>query len=169
MSATPAPPSAAVPTPSPATTSAPLISHRNLPLLLLQAREAVITRFRPLLNEQGLTEQQWRIIRTLLERGPMEPRELVQICQISSPSLTGILARMTDTGLVARERMPHDQRRILISLTEQSRQLSAALAPQIEAAYQQMQTQLGAEFMHQLEVLLDDLIDRLGAPEVVGE
>ncbi len=146
--------------------SSPFIHHRNLPLLLLQAREAVIARFRPLLNEQGLTEQQWRIIRTLLERGPMEPREIVQVCQISSPSLTGILARMTDTGLVARERVPHDQRRILISVTEQSRQLAASLAPQIEAAYQQMENQLGADFMRQLEVLLDDLSSRLDSPEV---
>jgi homoprotocatechuate degradation regulator HpaR len=143
---------------------APVIHHRNLPLLLLQAREAVIARFRPVLNEHGLTEQQWRIIRTLLERGPMEPREIVQICQISSPSLTGILARMSDTGLVARERMSHDQRRVLISLTAQSCALAATLAPQIEAAYQLMASQLDAEFMGRLYAQLDELVSRLGGP-----
>ena len=34
------------------------LPHRNLPLLLLQAREAVIANFRPILNAHGLTEQQ---------------------------------------------------------------------------------------------------------------
>ena len=40
--------------------------HRNLPLLLLHAREGVIGQFRPILNAHGVTEQQWRIIRALL-------------------------------------------------------------------------------------------------------
>jgi hypothetical protein len=38
----------------------PRFAHRNLPLLLLQARESVIGRFRPVLNAHGVTEQQWR-------------------------------------------------------------------------------------------------------------
>lgn len=136
-------------------------SHRNLPLLLLQVREAVISQFRPLLNEHGLTEQQWRIIRTLLERGSLEPRELVQICQISSPSLTGILARMADTGWVARTRLAHDQRRVLISLTDQSRHLATVLVPRIEAIYQAIEGHIGREFMQQFEATLDGLLARL--------
>ena len=67
-------------------------THRNLPLLLLQARENVIARFRPNLNAHRVTEQQWRIVRALLERGPMEQREIVAVCHISSPSLAGVLA-----------------------------------------------------------------------------
>ena len=137
------------------------LPHRNLPLLLLQAREAVISRFRPLLHEQGLTEQQWRIIRTLLERGPLEPRELVQICHISSPSLTGILARMTDTGWIARERMAHDQRRVLVSLTPQSHQAAEALAPRIEALYRHIEGYMSPEFMQQFYATLDLLIARM--------
>ncbi len=137
------------------------LPHRNLPLLLLQAREAVISRFRPLLHEHGLTEQQWRILRTLLERGPLEPRELVQICHISSPSLTGILARMSDTGWIARERMAHDQRRVLISLTAQSHQVAEALAPRIEALYRHIEGHIGPEFMQQFYATLDALITRM--------
>ncbi len=40
------------------------LTHRNL---LLQAREGVMARFRPILNAHGITEQQWRIVRGLLE------------------------------------------------------------------------------------------------------
>ena len=51
------------------------------------------SRFRPILNAHGVTEQQWRIIRVLIDSGPREPREIVTLCGISSPSLAGILAR----------------------------------------------------------------------------
>src|SRR5512134_2297423 len=93
-------------------------AHRNLPMLLLRAREGVLAHFRPILKAHGVTEQQWRIVRVLMEEdGPLEPRQLVERCCISSPSLTGILARMAELGLVARERLGHDQRRVLVSLT----------------------------------------------------
>jgi hypothetical protein len=78
--------------------TADLPCHRNLPLLLLQARERVIANFRPALNAAGVTEQQWRIVRALLEQGPLEPRQIVGLCAISSPSLAGVLARMDDLG-----------------------------------------------------------------------
>ena len=39
--------------------------HRNLPRLLLQAREAVMTHTRPSLREHGLSDQQWRVLRVL--------------------------------------------------------------------------------------------------------
>ena len=52
------------------------LHHRNLPLLLLQARERVLSHFRPLLNANGVTEQQWRIVRVLYEVPSLEPREI---------------------------------------------------------------------------------------------
>ena len=44
-----------------ATTTA--FKHRNLPRLLLQAREAVMTNTRPSLRVHGLSDQQWRVLR----------------------------------------------------------------------------------------------------------
>ena len=41
---------------------------RSLPMQLLRAREAVMQRFRPMLHQHGVTEQQWRVIRVLVER-----------------------------------------------------------------------------------------------------
>jgi len=82
------------------TNATPVIHHRNLPLLLLQSREAVLARFRPLLNQQGVTEQQWRVIRALDQVGPMAPRQIGSMCCISSPRMAGILARMDDMGLI---------------------------------------------------------------------
>lgn len=149
--------------PANAVASPATFTHRNLPLLLLQAREGVFAHFRPILQAHGLTEQQWRVIRALLEQGaPLEPRQIVQVCRISSPSLAGILARMDELGLVARERLPHDQRRVLVSLTARSRALAAAMAPQIEAVYADIEAHIGADRMGRFYATLDELIEVMG-------
>jgi homoprotocatechuate degradation regulator HpaR len=140
----------------------PAFSKRNLPLLLLQARESVIRRFRPVLSAHGLTEQQWRVLRIVAERGPTEPRELVELCALSSPSLAGILARMDDLGLISRERMESDQRRILVSITPRSRALVARIAPQVDGIYEEIDAALGQGFNEQLYEMLDRVVAVLG-------
>ena len=142
--------------------------HRNLPLLLLQAREGVMARFRPILNAHGITEQQWRIVRALLELGPLEPRQIVTLCAISSPSLAGVLARMDDLGLVRRQRLDHDARRVQVSLTPRSRALARQLAPQIEAVYADIERRIGHGFTQEFYATLDDLIARLDEPQDEG-
>lgn len=142
-----------------------IISRRNLPLLMLQAREAVFSRFRPILNEAGLTEQQWRVVRALLERGPLEPRQIGEICCLTSPSLAGILARMDDLGLVQRERLSHDQRRVLVSVSRAGEALARRLAPKIEATYKEFEDEVGSKLTNDLYQVLDRLIEKLGIEE----
>ncbi len=140
--------------------------HRNLPMLLLHAREQVIARFRPILNEHGITEQQWRVVRTLIDTGPLEPREIGELCRISSPSLAGVLSRMEELGYVRRKRLEHDQRRQRVSLTPRSRSLSARMAPQIEATYRDLESVIGVEFSTRFYQALDELIGALSAQPV---
>jgi homoprotocatechuate degradation regulator HpaR len=140
------------------------LRHRNLPLLLLQAREQVIARFRPILNAHGITEQQWRIVRALIDTGPLEPREIGDLCRISSPSLAGVLSRMEELGYIKRKRLDHDQRRLRVSLTPRSRTLGAAMAPQIEATYREIEAMIGTEFSTRFYRALDELIGALSVP-----
>ncbi len=136
--------------------------HRNLPLLFMQARESVFARFRPILNSVGITEQQWRVVRALLDHGPLEQRRLGAVCHLSNPSLAGILSRMEQLGFVARERLDHDQRRVKVSATPQGEALAAQLAPTIEATYRALQDELGAEFIDRLYSTLDEVVVKLG-------
>ncbi len=129
----------------------------------------MIARFKPLLNANGITEQQWRIVRALFEIGPLEPRQIVTLCGISSPSLAGVLARMQEMALVRRVRLDHDQRRVRVSLTPKSRKLAAAMAPQVEAAYAELETAVGPELVGQVYRLLDQLVIALAAQSDVGE
>ena len=132
--------------------------HRNLPLLLLQAREQLMRRFRPILNAHGITEQQWRIVRALLDVDGLEPRQIGEICGISSPSLVGILERMEDFGFVARDRVAHDQRRVRVTLTRKSKKLAERMAPDVEAEYQRMEEELGRELLARLYGDLDAIL-----------
>jgi homoprotocatechuate degradation regulator HpaR len=132
------------------------IAHENLPLLLLQVREGVLRRFRPVLLAHGFTEQQWRIIRAIHERGPLEPRHIGELCGLSSPSLAGMLARMDDAGMIKRTRIHNDQRRVIVALTAQSLRKVEKLAPEINATYDTIETLLGKKRAKQLIHILRD-------------
>ena len=142
-----------------------VIAHRNLPLLLLRAREDVIARFRPILHAHGVTEQQWRILRALAESEPraLEPRQICELCTLSSPSLTGVLARMDELRLVARRRVDADQRRLLVSLTPKSRAIVRRMAPLVEREYQALEAAVGRELVRDAYALLDRLSASLRA------
>lgn len=142
------------------------LRHRNLPQLLLRSREALMTHFRPMLAEFGLTEQQWRIVREIFEKGPLEPRQLCEACSISSPSIVGVLARMEETGLVARERMAHDQRRVRVSLTARGQRIARKLLPLIEKRYEQLEKSLGLRSMQEVYDALDALLARTPRAQV---
>ena len=137
------------------------LPNRNLPLLLLRAREGVMSQFRWILNQHGLTEQQWRVMRALLENDSMEPRQICETCQLLSPSLAGVLSRMEEMGLVKRKRMAADQRRVLVSITPRSRALARRMAPLIEAQYAELERALGGDLMAQTYQAIDRLLDRL--------
>lgn len=137
------------------------VSHRNLPMLLLRAREKMMERFRPLLTAHGLTEQQWRVIRALHEHGAMEPRQLSDVCTISSPSMAGVLARMEAMQLVVKERFPDDQRRVRVSLTATSLELVAALSAELEASYADIESQVGRDVVDRVYQAIDALLSGL--------
>jgi len=133
-------------------------AHRNLPRLLLQAREAVMAHARPGLREQGLSDQQWRVLRVLGEHGVVETGRVAREAFILGPSLTGVLSRMERDGLIRRERDSADQRRTVVEATAKGRKLMDQLAHSIEAHYAWMEQSLGKQKLGQLYDLLDELI-----------
>lgn len=131
--------------------------RQSLTLTLLQAREAAMSFFRPSLNEHGLTEQQWRIIRILEQHGELEIYQLAELACILKPSMTGVLVRMETAGMVHRRKAEQDQRRVLITLAEKGKASFESMSHCMEANYQRLQDQLGEEKLQTLLGLLDDL------------
>ncbi|WP_111860065.1 homoprotocatechuate degradation operon regulator HpaR [Acinetobacter sp. CFCC 10889] len=129
----------------------------SLTLALLQAREATMTYFRPALNEIGLTEQQWRVIRILYQYEELESNQLADFACILKPSLTGILNRMIEQKLILKRKDVNDQRINLISLTDAGQACFEQQAVKMEISYKKIQEQYGAEKLQQLMTMLNDL------------
>ncbi|WP_300558463.1 homoprotocatechuate degradation operon regulator HpaR [Limnohabitans sp. Rim8] len=143
--------------------------HRNLPRLLLEAREAVMLHTRPSLREHGLSDQQWRVLRVLGEHahesGGVETGRVATEAFLLGPSLTGVLARMERDGLIERQRCPLDARRTVVRATALGLAKVQALSQTIEAHYSWMAEHLGSPQLTALYNLLDQLI----ALEVPGD
>lgn len=143
--------------------------HRNLPRLLLQAREAVMAHTRPSLREHALSDQQWRVLRVLGEHAHesagIETGRVAREAYLLGPSLTGVLSRMERDGLIARERCAQDARRTVVRATAQGLAKVQDLSETIEAHYQWMEQQLGKDKLTQLYALLDEVI-ALETPDI---
>src|SRR5688500_8212720 len=133
--------------------------HRNLPRLLLQARESVMAHTRPSLREHGLSDQQWRVLRVLGEHGTVETGRVAREAYILGPSLTGVLARMERDGLIRRERDPADQRRTVVEATPKGLKLVDKLSRTVESHYDWMEKSLGKQKLAELYALLDEVIE----------
>lgn len=136
--------------------------HRNLPRLLLEAREAVMQHTRPSLREHGLSDQQWRVLRVLGEHADnpagVETGRVAREALLLGPSLTGVLGRMERDGLIARERCPQDARRTVVRATRAGLKLVGTLSQTIETHYQWLESRLGTARLAQLYALLDEVI-----------
>jgi homoprotocatechuate degradation regulator HpaR len=134
---------------------------RSLPMQLLRAREAMMVRFRPSLLDHGLSEQQWRVVRALMEEDDLEIGELGRRCCLKPASLSRLLPRLETDGIVARRGHATDQRRVIVSTTARGRELFATVAPLSETVYAEIAAALEPQRVAALYQLLDDVIARL--------
>ena len=129
----------------------------SVTLSLLQAREALMTHFRPALHDVGLTEQQWRIIRILAQFGELESTILADKACILKPSLTGIIRRLTEMDLVVRRRGDTDHRFVHIHLTQSGEDIFKKMSVEMERRYQKIHAKIGDEKMEKLLELLKEV------------
>tara|TARA_B100001939_G_scaffold226058_1_gene194584 strand:+ start:195 stop:644 length:450 start_codon:yes stop_codon:yes gene_type:complete len=104
------------------TESLPVL-HEQLCFALYTATHRIIRAYRPLLEPLGLTYVQYLVMLVLWESAPRSVGELGQQLHLDSGTLTPLLKRMEKSGLVLRERDSEDERRVLISLTDEGRNL----------------------------------------------
>jgi homoprotocatechuate degradation regulator HpaR len=135
---------------------------RSLPMQLMRARELVMRHFRPHLHEHELTDQQWRIIRALMEAEAIEIGDLSERCCIHPASLSRILPKLETSGLVSRRSNADDKRRVMVAIAPQGRRLFNSMAPESEASYAAIARKLGAKRLQDTYRVLDELIVALG-------
>jgi homoprotocatechuate degradation regulator HpaR len=98
-------------------------TSRSLPIALIRAREGVMYPIRKMLSETGITEQQWRVLRVLIEFGRMDTKTLADRSSLLFPSLTRIVATLREKGLVTQTRDDKDRRRQFIEITPEGQRI----------------------------------------------
>jgi len=140
--------------------------HRNLLGLLREARMVLNQQLWPYLRAHGLsiTEPQWRVVRALTRdelriKHGVETGRVAKDARILSPSLSGILARMEQSGLVTREKAPNDARLSIVKPTEKCLEIVESMREPLEAYYRWLEQRFGTENLAQLYRLLDMIIE----------
>lgn len=126
-------------------------------MLLLRARETVMLGFRSMLRENGLTEQQWRVLRALDRDVPVDASVLARSTFLLAPSLSRILPDLTTMGLISVAADERDQRRKLVRLTRHGAAVIETIAPLSEAIYADITERFGPDRLAQLQSLLVQL------------
>ncbi|MET7687476.1 MarR family transcriptional regulator [Streptomyces sp. NPDC005483] len=102
---------------------ASLLLDDQLCFALYAASRAVTARYRPLLDELGLTYPQYLVMLALWEQDSVSVRDLGMALQLESSTLSPLLKRLEAAGLLRRERRPDDERSVAVRLTDAGAQL----------------------------------------------
>lgn len=133
-------------------------SVEELPVLLQKAREIAVLQLRNLLATHDLTEQQWRVIRATFESGELNAQDLARKSAILGPSLSRILNRLEEDGILNRKVSAADQRELNISLTAKGKRLHNKVLPTLSTQFDELGKQIGNAKLEQLTNLLTYVI-----------
>lgn len=139
-----------------------LLLDQQFCFALYAASRAVTAAYRPLLEEMGLTYPQYVTMLVLWEQDGLTVRELGRRLQLDSGTLTPLLKRLQQSGLVSRERRRSDEREVEIRLTPQGRALHAQ-AERIPACLA-TRLRIGPEDMRRLRDELKQLAATINGP-----
>jgi homoprotocatechuate degradation regulator HpaR len=135
---------------------------RSLPMMLYRALDTVMPSFRKIFNDFGLTEQQWRVLRVLWEGDDITIRQLAEVTLIPAPSLVGIVDRLERDGLVARQRLTTDRRKVNVAVTQAGAELEDKIMPRVASAYVELKQSVDAETWSQVLVGLQRIAVQRG-------
>ncbi|MGP4063452.1 MarR family winged helix-turn-helix transcriptional regulator [Oceanobacillus sp. M65] len=116
-------------------------------------------RYRPLLEELNVTYPQYLVLLVLWETDRISVKALGKRLFLDSGTLTPMLKRMEEHGLIQRTRSKEDERVVEVVLTEQGKQ-SEEQAEQIPLRFIE-QTNLNEEEVNQLKQTLSKMLAQL--------
>ncbi|KAA8735047.1 MarR family transcriptional regulator [Acinetobacter qingfengensis] len=99
---------------------------------LYSANLALHQKYRSLLAPLGITYSQYLVMLVLWENDQLSVSEIGKRIFLESSTLTPLLKRIEILGLVKRQRSHHDERQVIIALTEQGKlmQKQALMIPE---------------------------------------
>lgn len=82
-------------------------------------------------RQAGITAAQWRFLRTLYVEEGVTQRELSRRVGVREPTTLRAVARLEKMGLVARQTVADDRRKVMLMLTDQGREQVSRLLPMV--------------------------------------
>jgi DNA-binding MarR family transcriptional regulator len=116
--------------------------------------------YNPYIREKGLTVSQLFVLLALYERDGMTPQELSSKLALNSSTLTGILDRLEQKGLVKREMNATDRRSIVIKLTDSAKKIKDELWHIYETVNGYLMSCLSQEELNRLHEIMGKLEKR---------
>lgn len=90
----------------------------QLCFLLYASSREMTKKYKPLLDKLELTYPQYLVLLLLWEQDTLTVKKLGELLALDSGTLTPMLKRMEQNGLIVRERSTEDERSVMIKLTE---------------------------------------------------
>jgi homoprotocatechuate degradation regulator HpaR len=137
-------------------------TSRSLAIAMLRAREAMMLSFRPVLAKHGFTEQQWRVLRVLGEKGTSDAGQVAFDACILAPSLSRIIGKLEKDNYISRFIDSKDGRRVNLSLTKTGQDTLNKIAPDMELIYKAIQKRYGEEKLTNLLDILSEISEWRG-------
>lgn len=101
-----------------------------LAYLLARASHLMSSEFHAVVESNGLSLLEWRVLASLWGKDFLSIGELSDLVLAKQPTLTKLIGRMSQTGWVTRVDSARDKRLSLVSLTEQGRLKAGPLIAQ---------------------------------------
>ncbi len=128
-----------------------------LVFLLAKAYQKAHGLLKKKLLPSGLTPVQHLILAVLRDDGILSPAEICERTVMDSATLSGVLDRMAEAGLVKKEENPEDRRSIRVSITSRAKTLMEQLGDQRKAVSDDLTRVLSLEERLLLKRMLKDL------------
>ncbi|MGI6649076.1 MAG: MarR family winged helix-turn-helix transcriptional regulator [Bacillota bacterium] len=122
--------------------------------VLTKAQHAVHQLFKSDLAPYGVTPGQYGVLRCLWDEDCQTARQLAERLALDGSTMTGVLDRMEQRGLIVKQTDPRDRRALQIQLTQKGRDLKVPLEEVIEKANQKVLEGLEPERIEALKQLL---------------
>jgi DNA-binding MarR family transcriptional regulator len=129
---------------------------------MLPSRLAVLGRLFTRLSTKELTRSMAGVLSSVAD-GPRRITELADLEGLAQPTVTVLVARMEERGLVARESDPDDRRVVLVAITESGRRALQRRRDHLSAVLRERMTGMSEEEVGQLLALTEALESLTGA------
>ncbi len=93
---------------------------------LYAVSKEIVKKYKPFLDEIDLTYTQYIAMMVLWEHGKINVKEMGEYLYLDSGTLTPVLKKMEQKGLIKRERAEEDERVLNVTLTSKGEQLKEA-------------------------------------------